>query len=541
MAPEQVEGHEADARSDIWALGAVIYEMVTGTRPFTGDSPASIIGSILKDTPPPISARQPLSPSALDDVVQHCLEKVPDQRWQTASDVGFAIQSAASLSAVARSPQVDGVNVSRAVLALAAALLLTALLGIAIAARRSVPPSPPVTRLELNMPAAVEVGSTNSPNLAISTDGKRLAFIGTLAGVRQVYVRKLDELDASALGKGTETANDLAFSPDASALAFTTADRALRKVSLVDGLVTTLSPNADFTGGGLTWGTDGVITFGRDGELWQIAGAGGPERQLTTLDAAKDERAHSNPFALPGAKAILFTVVTGGDRIATHIEAYSRATGQRKRVTPDGSYPIYASSGHLLSFRDGSVLASLVQPETIETDGCTRCSAGQRRTGSARQSHDGDVGGRTARVRAERKCDPATRLGLASRGRRTDHRSAAAVSEPAPRSRNWSADCRRVVGWRPLDTRRREKHVDQVDIERDRGQHLCRMDAGRPTRGVPHLDRHSLDRRGWRLGFSYGSRHDVRRHPNLHVRGWPHARVYQTVVAQRPATSTPCR
>ena len=88
MAPEQLEGKDADARSDIWGLGAVIYEMTTGTRPFAGDTPASVIGAILKDTPPSISARQPLAPRALDYVVERCLAKDLDERWESAGDIG---------------------------------------------------------------------------------------------------------------------------------------------------------------------------------------------------------------------------------------------------------------------------------------------------------------------------------------------------------------------------------------------------------------------------------------------------------------------
>ena len=96
MAPEQVEGKDADPRSDIWALGAVIYEMTTGTRPFAGDTPASVIGAILKDTPASISTRQPLAPRALNDVVERCLAKDPDERWQSIADVGRILQDIAS-------------------------------------------------------------------------------------------------------------------------------------------------------------------------------------------------------------------------------------------------------------------------------------------------------------------------------------------------------------------------------------------------------------------------------------------------------------
>jgi serine/threonine-protein kinase len=153
MAPEQVEGKDADARSDIWALGAVLYEMVTGKRPFDGETPASVIGAILKDVPAPVSSRQPVAPRALDDVVVGCLAKDPEERWQNAGDVGRL------LTKIANSPSTDSESRvrhgasrrERAAWAAVAALLLAALAYVTLWGR-PVAPAGEVVRLSVNPP-----------------------------------------------------------------------------------------------------------------------------------------------------------------------------------------------------------------------------------------------------------------------------------------------------------------------------------------------------------------------------------------------------
>jgi Tol biopolymer transport system component len=226
----------------------------------------------------------------------------------------------------------------------------------------------PIVKLELNMPAGVEVSTSNTPNVSISPDGRLVAFIGGLGGLRRLYVRRFDDFEATPL-RGTETANQCFFSPDGSALAFITNARVLKKVSLADGLVTTVVGEADYAGGGGAWGPDDRITFARGGTLWQVPATGGPARQLTTLDSGKNERLHAYPTVVAGGKAILFESVTGGDRTATHIEALSLTTGQRRGVIDAGSSPVYASSGHVIFFRDGVLLAAPFDTDKLEVTG----------------------------------------------------------------------------------------------------------------------------------------------------------------------------
>ena len=183
MAPEQLEGKDADPRSDIWALGAVIYEMTTGTRPFAGDTPASVIAAILKDRPPSISMRQPPVPWGLNYVADRCLAKDPEERWQSIGDVGRMLRGIASNQAVEAEPHARRRDrwKERTAWMVATALLLTAL-AFATPWRKAAVPTGEVARLSVNPPeqlAFVEhAGATvPTPQFALSPDGQSIAFV----------------------------------------------------------------------------------------------------------------------------------------------------------------------------------------------------------------------------------------------------------------------------------------------------------------------------------------------------------------------------
>ena len=311
MAPEQVEGREADARSDIWALGVVIYEMVSGTAPFRGDSAASVIGAILKDVPPPLSSRRPLIPAMLDRVVARCLEKDPDSRWQSAADLEQALVwiGDGAFNSTAASPGQSSVSrrpwLPLAVIGVLLAALLMTLPGW-WTHRREVEPA--VLQLSVLPPPhttfASPPASVVAPQIAISPDGRQIAFVAQAPrGRPSVWVRSLSEPEAQQV-RGTEDAIYPFWSPDSRSIGFF-AQGKLKTIEL-GGAPPRILSDAPIDSRGGAWGPDGTILFAPvvTSGIFRIAATGGAATQVTKFDVSRTEISHRFPAFLPDGQAL---------------------------------------------------------------------------------------------------------------------------------------------------------------------------------------------------------------------------------------------
>ncbi len=308
MSPEQLEGAEADARTDIFAFGAVLYEMTTARKAFTGKSRASLIGAILKDEPPAISTIQAMAPPALDRVVRTCLAKDPEDRWQTARDLTLELKwiaeggSAMGIAAPA---------IPRARRRERLAWALAALFGIGLAASLALPflrraPEPEARRaLKLSL-LPPEKAAFAPGMIALSRDGSRLAFVAEGAdGKSLLRIRPLDSVEARPL-PGTEGAYGPFWSWDGRFLGFF-AEGSLKKIEASGGPPQTLY-NISRAGRGGTWNRDGVIVFAPApvGPLLRILDTGGAATPVTNLDEARQENSHRWPVFLPDGRHFLY-------------------------------------------------------------------------------------------------------------------------------------------------------------------------------------------------------------------------------------------
>ncbi len=365
MAPEQLEGKETDARTDIWALGCVLYEMATGKKSFTAGSQASLIGAILHTDPPPVSTEQPMSPPALDRVVKKALAKDPEDRWQSAADLGSELKWASESSqaggaapSVSRLPNRQRFFTWAALVAAAVALAYAAL-------RRQPSEAPRKVRFTIPMPEGSAFGSyAEAGALALSPDGRRLAFTAVQPGGRSVlWIRDLETL-APRLMTGTEGAALPFWSPDARSVGFF-AGGILKRVDVSGGPPQTVC-DAPYSYGG-SWNREGVILFSPDANrpLMRVAAAGGAPVAETTLAAG--ELGHYWPWFLPDGRHFLL-LVDSEKRPTTEIQVGMLGNKERTRLTVAESGTSYAS-GYLLFVRDGVLTAQPFDTESLKLRG----------------------------------------------------------------------------------------------------------------------------------------------------------------------------
>jgi eukaryotic-like serine/threonine-protein kinase len=370
MSPEQSRGQAVDKRTDIWAFGCVFYEMLTGRPSFAGETISDTLAAVLKQEPD-WQALPADTPQGMRSLLRRCLEKDPVDRVHDIADARIEIQEAIAgpaATAATGPPRRAAVRWMRVIpWAVAAGSVAVALLVVQQGSRGSGSRAGSVTRLDLDLPPGVELVTVYPPAMVLSTDGTRVAFVGVFRGLRQLYTRRLDQFETVPI-RGTENANAVFMSPDGRALGFITADLALKKVSLADGLVTTVEHDAEFSAGA-AWGPDDRITFVRAGTLWQVPASGGPARQLTTLDSGKRELLHVWPSVIAEGRIILFASITGTSRGASHIEALSLPTGQRRVIVESGTFPLYVPSGHLVFFHDGALLGAPFDVDRMEVTG----------------------------------------------------------------------------------------------------------------------------------------------------------------------------
>ena len=300
MAPEQFEGKEADARADIWAFGAVLYEMVTGQKAFQGKNYSSLIASILAAEPPAMSVA-PFTPVWLERLVRRCLAKDPEERYYSMHDVVLDLRTPTQEAVAATVAKAN-----RWPWALAAVLLISTILGWGPWLRKTSEPAMPV-KLEVPPPP----GSKFAPigdigGSAISPDGRTLAFVATNAkGVALLYIRPLESLEAQAL-PGTEEAGRPFWSPDSKSIGFVSQGK-LKRIDVSGGSPMTLCDVSIARGG--TWSEDGQILFAdRASGLKRIAASGGTPVVVTTVNKQAGELFHYYPQYLPGGKQYLYLV-----------------------------------------------------------------------------------------------------------------------------------------------------------------------------------------------------------------------------------------
>lgn len=364
MAPEQLDGTEADARTDIFALGTILYEMATGQRAFEAKGRASLIAAIVEREPAPISSIQPLTPPALERIVSVCLRKEPAERWQTAHDVKLGLEWAAQAGSAAGIPVpviVKRKNRERLAWATAALLLVASLAAgwLAVSRGRALGnPRKIVASITAPEKSRFETFGSNIGSLSLSPDGKWVTFAASTPDrSTTLYIRPLDSGGAQPID-GTEGASFPFWAPDSRQIGFFAGGK-LKKIDRTGGAAISVCDAPNGRGG--TWNEDGVILFTPETQhpIHRVSAGGGTSIPITELDQSRNETTHRYPVFLPDGRNFLYLrashgLASGDDGNAIWIGTLD--SDETQRLMQSGGDAFFAQ-GHLLFLRDGFLMA----------------------------------------------------------------------------------------------------------------------------------------------------------------------------------------
>jgi serine/threonine-protein kinase len=374
MSPEQAKGRPADKRSDMWAFGCVLYEMLTGKPTFEGDDVSEILAEVIKShvTWESLPAN---TPPALQRLLRRCLVKDLKSRIADAGVARLEIDEAASQPETTSRPA-DAKSVVApsarqrwgmlgAGLVLGAAIVAAAAL---VLPRRDSARALPATRFGISLPPSVRLAGNASQRLAISRDGRRVVYVAVGSGIERLYVHALDRLEPTAVAGVEGDLGSLFLSPDGEWVGYNDPRAGkFKKVRITGGPPATICDVPNAAGGftGASWGSTGTIVFStaNNGSLMQAPEAGGAFRPLTK--PAGDER-HRHPFFLPDGKALLFTISKPGQ--PDQIAVLKLDTGVSKVLT-QGSSPRYSPTGHVIFLRENALWAQAFDAVTLVASG----------------------------------------------------------------------------------------------------------------------------------------------------------------------------